>query len=283
MRRMIAFVVMMVLMVFSSAFAETIDPMEEIRTALDVMKIISENESVSVNRIYYDPDGSEMFSTFLFAKIDENGNITIVSEDSEGNVEILSEYASAGFDAWSMKLYVMGFLMDEYEENMNHMVQNFFADVRLSEKFFSRETNENTVTVTTKSAYMGDFEGGCDVLEYVFEDGMLSKINEYFEDADGSRTLNSVSFIRLNTAYDLSGAITRMFETDEVRMIYVHAAEGEETYAFTAPVDKELILIYPEEYILYEDEDHTRMFAGETADEFGQYPAETHLYMAIFG
>lgn len=283
MKRWMIVFVSVVWMILSLAFAENIDPMQEVKELSDVCAILTQNECVSVNRIFYDSDGGEVFSTYLYAGMDEAGKIVIVSEDSEGNVEILSENASFGFDAWNMKMYAMGFIMNEYKENIDQMLQNFFTDVRISEKFVSDEIKTDVRVITTASAYMGDFEGGFDVIEYYVKDGCLFEIREYFEEADGVKTLNSMSFVRMNEIYEMSEALRNLMEGERTRKIYVHMAGEEEIYEFSAPEDIEMMLIYPSEYILYEDEALTRMFAGESTDIDGHYPNEIHLYMDVFG
>lgn len=284
MKRFFAWILMAAMFLVPFAFSEKNDPMRELKERLDVDRILTTHCGVSVNRIFYDYDGNEMFSAFLFAGLEPDGRIMIVSEDSEGNVEILSENGSAGFDTWSMKMYMMGFLLDEYEENVLQMKQNFFSDMRLNEKFFSDEIVDGARVITTKTYYQGDFEGGCDAVEYIFdaETGEISEIFEYFEGADGVRSLNSRSFIRMDAEYEINPAITALFETENVRSIIVHMAD-EETVLFTVPVNIDMMMIYPEEYVLYEDEMKTRMYAGQEADENGLYPMETNLYLDIFG
>ncbi len=284
MKRFFVWFLMAAMMFVPLAFSEEIDPMTALKASLDVDAILTAHSGVSVNRIYYDYDGNEMFSAFLFAGRDADGRMMIVTEDSEGNVEILSENGCAGFDTWSMKMYVMGFVLNEYEENMLQMKQNFFSDVRLNEKFYSQEVKDAKRIVTTKTYYQGDFEGGCDAVEYVFdeESGLLLEIYEYYEEADGTRSLNSLAFITMDAAYEVPAALSALFETENTRSIVIHMPY-DETIEFTAPTDVEMTIIYPEEYVLYEDEEKMRMYAGQEPDEDGQYPEETHLYLDVFG
>lgn len=284
MKRVFACVLMAVMWLVPFAFSEEIDPMQAVEDLLDVDLILLEKKSVSVNRIYYDYDENEMFSVFHFAGEDADGRVLFVSEDSEGNVEILSDVGCAGFDTWTMKTYVMGFIMDEYEENLLQMKQNFFADVRLNEKFFSEEEADGMRVITTKTHYQGDFAGGCDVMEYVvdIESGELIEIYEYFEDETGARTLNSKSYVTMGTQYDIRSDLAALFETEDTREVFVHLPEGE-VIRFEPPADTDFTIIYPEEYVLYEDEEKTRMYAGQEADEDGNYPKETHLYLDVFG
>ncbi|MBR3929035.1 MAG: hypothetical protein IKJ65_08550 [Clostridia bacterium] len=282
--RILAWILTAALMCVPFAFSEETDPMTALKAVLDIDMILTRSKGVSVNRIYYDYDGNEMFSAYQFAGMDADGRRMIVSEDSEGNVEILSEYGCAGFDTWSMKLYVMGFVLNQYDENILNTKQNFFSDMRLNEKFFSEEIREDKRVITTKTYYQGDFAGGCDALEYVFdaETGALTEIYEYFEDADGVRSLNSRAFVTMDAEYEMSEALSALFETENTRAIFVHLPDGETTQ-FTAPADVEMMLIYPEEYVLYENEAKTHMYAGQEADEEGHYPDETHLYLDVFG
>ncbi len=284
MKRLFVLFLMAAFVLVPFAFSEEIDPMTALKARLDVDSILYEHKGVSVNRIYYDYDGNEMFSAYLFAGTDADGRMMIVSEDSEGNVEILSENGCAGFDTWSMKMYVMGFVMNEYEENILQMKQNFFSDVRLNEKFFSEEVKDEKRIVTTKTYYQGDFEGGCDAVEYVFDEetGMLLEIFEYFEEADGTRSLNSRAFVTMDAEYEIPSALSALFETEDIRRIFIHMPYGE-TLEFVAPSDIEMTIIYPEEYVLYEDAEKVRMYAGQEADEDGKYPGETHLYLDVFG
>lgn len=284
MKKIIVSLLLAVMLAVPFAFSEETDPMEAVQTLLDVDIILANHRSVSVNRIYYDYDGNEMFSTYLFAGKDEEGRLAIVSEDSEGNVEVLSESGCAGFDTWSMKMYMMGFVLDEYEENISQMKMNFFADVRLNEKFYSQEIRDGRSVITTKTYYQGDFEGGCDTVEYVSDSqsGELLEIYEYFEDETGARTLNSKAYILMDAEYEMNPVITELFEAENTRSVAVHLPDGGET-VFSVPADTELMLIYPEEYVLYEDEMKTRMYAGEDPDADGLYPDETHLYLDVFG
>ncbi len=284
MKRFFAWILMAAMMFVPLAFSEEIDPMMALKARLDVDSILTAHNGVSVNRIYYDYDGNEMFSVYLYAGLDADGRMMMVTEDSEGNVEVLSENGCAGFDTWSMKMYVMGFVLNEYEENILQMKQNFFSDVRLNEKFFSEEVKDGKRIVTTKTYYQGDFEGGCDAVEYVFseETGLLSEIHEYFEDADGTRSLNSKAFVTMDAAYEIPAALSGLFETENTRSILVHMPY-DETIEFVVPADVDMTIIYPEEYVLYEDEEKTRMYAGQEPDEDGQYPGETHLYLDVFG
>lgn len=284
MKKFFAWILMAAMMFVPLAFSEEIDPMTALKARLDVDAILESHNGVSVNRIYFDYDGNEMFSAFLFAGRDADGRMMIVTEDSEGNVEILSEKGCAGFDTWSMKMYVMGFVLNEYDENVLQMKQNFFSDVRLNEKFFSEEVKDGKRIVTTKTYYQGDFEGGCDAVEYVFDEetGLLSEIHEYFEDADGTRSLNSRAFVTMDAVYEVPAALSVLFETDNVRSVFVHMPY-DETIEFHAPSDVDLTIIYPEEYVLYEDEEKTRMYAGQEPNEEGHYPEETHLYLDVFG
>ena len=284
MKRALAWILTAVMMLVPLAFSEEIDPMTALKARMDVDALLASNNGVSVNRIYYDYDGNEMFSAYLFAGLDADGRMMIVTEDSEGNVEILSENGCAGFDTWSMKMYVMGFVLNEYEENILQMKQNFFSDVRLNEKFFSEEVKDGKRIITTKTYYQGDFEGGCDAVEYVFseETGLLLEIYEFFEEADGTRSLNSKAFVTMDAQYEIPQQLARLFETENTRTIYVHMPY-DEILEMTAPADVEMTLIYPEEYVLYEDEERVRMYAGQKSDEEGLYPAETHVYLDVFG
>lgn len=289
MKKVFVLILMAVMIAVPFAFAEEnepieAEPMEYVHSLLDVDLILASHKGVSVNRIYYDYEGNEMFSAFLYAGLDPEGRMTIVSEDSEGNIEILSEYGCAGFDTWSMKMYVMGFVLDEYQQNIAQMKRNFFADVRLNERFFQDEMREDTRVITTKTHYHGDFEGGCDTVEYVLnaETNELAFIYEYFEDESGARTLNSKSTVNLGAEYAIPDALAALFDAEDMRTIFVHMPY-DEVIEFTAPVDVEMMLIYPEEYVLYENEEKTRMYAGQETDENGFYPEETHLYLGVFG
>lgn len=284
MKKILACIVMAAMMVVPFAFSEGTDPMSVLKKGLDVDFILSGHESISVNRIYFDADGSEMFSAFLFAGRDADGREMIISEDSEGNVEILSEAGCVGFDTWSMKMYAMGFVMDEYEENILQMKQNFFADVRLNEKFFSEEVKDGARIITTKTYYQGDFNGGCDVVEYIVdaESGLIKEIYEYFEDEAGERFLNSKAIVTMDSQYEINPVLSAILETENTRNVYVHLPDGTQML-FMPPLDTELMIIYPEEYVMYEDEMKTRMYAGQEADEEGNYPEETHLYLDVFG
>ncbi len=283
MKKFFACILMAALMIATVAFAEEADPFKTLKTALDVDLILTNRKSVAVNRIYYDYDGNEMFSVFLYAGFDENGQQMIVSEDSEGSVEILSETACVGFDTWSMKIYVMGFVADEYEENTLQMKQNFFADVRLNEKFFSEEMKQDERIITTKTYYQGEFEGECDAVEYILdaESGEIREIFEYYENEAGERILNSRAFVTMDAEYEINPAFAELMHSQNTRKIYVHMPEGD-ILEFTAPVDVEMLMIYPEENVLYEDEEKVRMYAGQEADDNGLFPAETHLYLDVF-
>ena len=284
MKRVFACVMLVCMLLVPFAFSEELDPMARVTALLDVDALLLDNKSVAVNRIYYDYEGNEMFSAFLYAGTDVEGRGVLVSEDSEGNVEILSEAGCVGFDTWSMKMYVMGFVMDEYEENVLQMKMNFFSDMRLNEKFFSEEVKDGVRVITTKTYYPGDFEGGCEVIEYYVDDesGLLFEVYEYFEDEKGERILNSKAFVTMNMEYEINPVLSSLFETENTRNVYIHLADGTQT-VFAPPVDTELTIIYPEEYVLYEDEMKTRMYAGEETDENGFYPDETHLYLDVFG
>lgn len=285
MKRVFAWILITALMVVPFAFSEEkIDPINVVRAILDVDSILLNHDSVSVNRIYYDADGNEMFSTYLFATLDQNGQIAIVSEDSEGNAEILSSQGCAGFDSWNMKLYIMGFVMNEYDENILQMKQNFFSDVRLNEKYVKDEIRDGVPVITTQAAYQGDFEGGCDTIEYVLdaETNEIREIYEYYEEADGTRILNSHSFVSMDAEYEADEAIRALFASENPRSVNVHMPDGE-VNVFFAPPDVEVTIIYPEEYVLYEDEMKTRMYVGQEKDEYGFYPNETDLYLGVFG
>ncbi len=284
MKRVFACVLLGFMLLVPFAFSEEIDPMLEVKALLDVDSILLAHKSVAVNRIYYDYEENEMFSAFLYAGADADGREILVSEDSEGNVEILSDVGCVGFDTWSMKMYAMGFVMDEYEENLLQMKMNFFSDMRLNERFFSEEINDGVRVITTKTYYQGDFEGGCEVIEYHVDDesGLLFEVYEYFEDETGEKTLNSKAFVTMDAEYEINPALLSIFETENTRNVFIHLPDGT-LKQFTPPVDTELTIIYPEEYVLYEDEMKTRMYAGEEADEDGFYPEETHLYLDVFG
>lgn len=284
MKRIFTCVLLMFLLFVPFASSEVVDPMDRVKALMDVDAILLAHKSVAVNRIYYDYEGNELFSAFLYAGADADGRQLFVSEDSEGNVEILSESGCVGLDTWSMKMYMMGFVMDEYEENILQMKQNFFADMRLNEKFFSEEMKDGARVITTKTYYQGDYEGECEVVEYIVdeESGKLIEIYEYFEDEAGERILNSRAFVTMDMEYEINPVLSSIFETENTRNVYIHLPDGTQTL-FTPPVDTELTIIYPEEYVLYEDEMKTRMYAGEEADENGIYPEDTHLYLDVFG
>ncbi|MBQ3079175.1 MAG: hypothetical protein IJC48_04130 [Clostridia bacterium] len=260
----------------------------ELEKIMDFKNILSTGMGVGINLIYYDDYGAEMFSTYSFAKSDENGEALIVYEDSEGNIEILTGGACAGFDAWSVQMYSAAFVLDEYERAIEEFERNFFKSEKLNEKIVSIENVGGRQVITTNAAFSDFPEDGYQKTEYILdEDGVyLDEYREYNVMPDGSEIQTSYADITMNAEYQLPEELLAVLYPEETRLIRVILncdSRDEEIFEYAAPADVDMQLIYPEEYMLYEDKEGTRMYAGAQPDENGLYPALITLYLAELG
>lgn len=257
-------------------------PIEE---GLCIERMLRLEENVSVNRIYYDSQGEEYFSSFLYADLDEGGSLRIVYEDSDGNVEILSDGMSVGFDAWSAEMYRLVFLMDEYENNIGMMKEGFFCDVLLNEKILSDRIAEGKRTVITHTPVNADESLSGKRMEYVFdaETDMLLKVTDSFVYPDGTVEMLSQAFVSFGEGYAFPAQLLETAGSPGDQKIIVYPeGEDEEPTEISAPRNVRVTFVHPEELILFEDQARTRMYAGQQMDESGLYPEYTEIYIGSF-
>ena len=283
MRKIIAAVLATIWILMPFALSEGSIDKTELAGRIFLDNLLKTENSVSVVKIYYDSDGQEQFSVFAFAALDQNGKMYYVYEDSEGNVEILSENGCMGFDAWSMQMYVPVFLMDEYEVNIVNLKQSFFCDAMLNEQIVKDEVKENAYLVVTETVTSIAEDEGARVMEYVFEsrNGRLTEVREAYRTAEGEKELVSRSYVYYGKEYEVNEAFVEVSTPDNVREIeIITVLEGEmASETFIVPANVTVMFIYPEEYSLYADLELTRMYAGEELDKNGEYPEKTTIYM----
>jgi len=288
MKRLTALILVWMLLFVPSAFSESSAGIDlaalEHDMCLDCLLEIC--EGVQTSLVYYDDAEEELFSTSLHASRDENGEIRIVYEDSEGNIEILTRGRCAGYDAWSMKEYVSEFVMNEYENSISDMERSFFRSEQPSEKFVEARREGDKVILITRTDVSDDERDGYQLVEYTLggERMLLEEYREYFVPYEGEKQLSLAGRVTLDAAYEADEALMKLFSPEETRSVFVVVkGENEQVLEYEVPSDVDMLLVYPAEYMLYEDAEGKRMYTGAKKDENGLYPDELTLYLVKLG
>ena len=289
MKKMLVWLMMVVMLLWPAAAGaeETLD-MNAVKRGMEIRQLMKAHSSVGMELVYFDDYGQEFFSTYTFACLDEDGEVRLIYQDSEGNIEVLTNGLGAGFDAWRMCPYATAYILDEYSIVTGEMLRDFFRFEEPHETLVSARLIDGSWIVTTRTMYSDNPADGYQAVYYVLngETLLLESFEEYSVDSSGSRILTATGRVTLDADYDIPADIFSIIEPAETRTVRVFIAFGdddEKEVVFTAPAGVDLQFVYPEEYMLYEDSEMSMMYVGTEPDENGMYPEEMILYLVEIG
>ncbi len=283
MKKIILFALLTALLC-GGAFSEGEITVADVAGANDGRLLIKQYGGIGVNTIYYAEDGSEDISFYTFAKADENGDVMYVYEDSDGSVEIMRNGAGVGFDAAENQLFVIGYVLGEYETSLEMNLESLIP--KPSEDSTSNKTSgtDDAILFTEEIIYEGE---EASIIEYTLDPETLfvREVTEYYRDADGNTFKVAKVSTTVGVDYEIPEELQKLMNPTETRKVTVIADTGEDEtqlFEFEPPADSLFMLMYPFEYVPYADAEMTEFYNDSETLAGEGFPAESTLYLGRF-
>ncbi|NMA12860.1 MAG: hypothetical protein GX933_06750 [Chloroflexi bacterium] len=223
--------------------------------------------------------------------LDENGERFFIYTDSNGYEEIVEGGRGYGYDPDSGKLFLIAYIGDAYESEMNDLWNSFpivkTGDYENDDQYITDiEQEGNNITVSydfpdeTDEAEEGSrafttFVADAETL--FFESGKT-----VFTSADGTVTRTLDTTTERNKPYTIDEKYNHVFTEDNTRTVTVIVNPGtteEQTHVFTLPVDVGLSIRTQPSMKAYADAACTTPLPKAELDENGNFPLETTIYL----
>lgn len=246
-------------------------------SANHVSNALQKTGSVGIRYVYFDDEGEEVYSTYSWVSMDAEGNVTLVYEDSDGNVEITGKGVCVGFDALENMLYSARFLLDEYENCVSGALESFFYFLTGEEAVSEAITEDGVTTIVSEYLYDNDDRL---IAEFLLdaETGFLIEYSEWFAPADMEKVLECRATVIPGAEYEIPDELKALLNPERTRIVTAVMDTGE-TLDMETSADAQFILFVPEDYVVYADEERTTIFYEEWPED-DEFPAETTVYVA---